>query len=176
MSRQEIPASDSDPLAPHPVLRFFDRYRSQFVTVVLVVQVIAGVYAYTMDLFHPFSEAKAVAQYLRRQQLDRSFIAGGIDVFTQSVSGHLDQPIFYPERDRMGTYISSDNSSQRLSPQQYLDRVVRQPGVEKAVFVLNFPLQEPLPSLPGWNLQELARFDRGIVKVENFYLYQFEKR
>jgi hypothetical protein len=172
----EIPPSGAEQPSRYPILRFFDRYRTQFVTVVLIVQVIAGAYAYTMDLFHPFSEAKAVAQSLRRQHLDRSFIAGGLDVFTQSVSGYLDQPIFYPERDRPGTYISSDNSSQRLSPQQYLERVARQPGIEKAVLVLNFPLQEPLPSFPGWTLQELARFDRGIVKVENFYLYQFQRQ
>lgn len=172
----EIAPSGSERPSRYSVLRFFDRYRTQFVTVVLVVQVVAGVYAYTMDLFHPFSEAKAVAQYLRRQQLDQSLIAGGIDVFTQSVSGHLDQSIFYPERDRMGTYISSDNSSQRLSPQQYLERVARQPGVEKAVLVLNFPIKEALPALPGWNVQELARFNRGIVKVENFYLYQLQRQ
>jgi hypothetical protein len=154
---------------------FFDRYQAQFLSVVLVVQVVAGVYAYSMDVIHPFSQAKAVAQFIRSQPKETQLVAGAIDVFTQSVSGYLDQPIFYPERDRLGTYVSSDGTALRLAPQQLIETVARQPSGENSLIVLNKPLSNPLPTLPNWTLTEVAQFKDGIVRVENYSLYSLRR-
>lgn len=171
----EVPALPESTDRSNRLWSFFNRYQTQFVSVVLAVQLIAGSYAFGMDFFNPFSQAKAVAQFIQRENLGDRFIAGSIDVFTQSVSGHLDQPIFYPERDRLATYISSDNTAQRLNPDQLLVRVSQAKGSDNALLVLNTPLPKPLKSISNWGLQELATFNRGIVKVENYYLYLFQR-
>lgn len=158
--------------------RFFDRYQAQFLSVVLVVQVVAGVYAYTMDLVNPFSAAKDVAQLIRSQLRSQPgeprLVAGAIDVFTQSVSGYLDQPIFYPERDRLGTYISSDNRALRPTGQELVEIVTKTPGGDNSLLVLNKPL-DPIPQIPNWSLTEIAQFDRAIVRVENYTLYSLRR-
>ena len=158
---------------------FFDRYQAQFLSVVLVVQVVAGVYAYTMDLVNPFSEAKAVAQFIRSQLHSQPgearLVAGVIDVFTQSVSGYLDQPIFYPERDRLGTYISSDNRALRPTAQDLVEVLAKAPGGGNSLLVLNKPLTQPLPMMPNWSLTKIAGFDRAIVRVENYTLYSLRR-
>ncbi|MBM0743455.1 hypothetical protein JOY44_17870 [Phormidium sp. CLA17] len=153
---------------------FFDRYQAQFLSVVLVVQVVAGVYAYTLDLVNPFSAARAVAQFIRSQPGEPRLVAGAIDVFTQSVSGHLDQPIFYPERDRLGTYISSDQRALRPTSQQLVEVITKVPGGDNSLLILNKPLN-PVPKIPNWSLTEIAQFQNAIVRVENYSLYSLRR-
>lgn len=174
--RAEFPATP-DPETPsrNSVWNFFKRYQTQFVAVVLVVQVIAGGYAYGMDLWHPFSQSKAIAQLIQRPDFKNYLVAGSIDVFTQSVSGHLDQSIFYPERDRLGTYISSDNTAQRLTTEQLLTRVTQKATSGNALLVLTRPLEAPLPAFPNWGIQPLPPLPRAIVRVENYHLYRLQR-
>ncbi|MBF2027147.1 MAG: hypothetical protein IGS48_10330 [Oscillatoriales cyanobacterium C42_A2020_001] len=172
----EFPATpDAELPSRNPAWNFFKRYQTRFVAVVLVVQVIAGGYAYGMDLLHPFSQSKAVAQLVQRPDFKNYLVAGSIDVFTQSVSGHLDQPIFYPERDRLGTYISSDNTAQRLTTEQLLTRVTQATPSDSALLVLTRPLETPLPTFPNWGIQPLPPLPRAIVRVENYHLYRLQR-
>ncbi|MDX2243969.1 MAG: hypothetical protein NW224_25105 [Leptolyngbyaceae cyanobacterium bins.302] len=175
LAQNYTPEPTEAPAPRNPVWRFFQRYQSQFLGVVLAVQVIAGFYAYTMDWVHPFSQARLVAQFVRQENLQNYFIAGAIDSFTQSVSGHLDQPIFYPERKRLGTYISSDNRAERLNSQLLLARVAEAATSDQALLVLNKPLDTPIPTIPNWGIQPLPGLQPAIVKVENYYLYLFQR-
>ena len=162
--------------ARFPRWAWWQQSAPRFVGVVLVVQVIAGAYAYGMDLVHPFSQAKLVAQWVRQNRLETATIAGALDVFTQSVSGHLDLPIFYPERQRLGTYISSDNQAQRLLAPDLLARVTQSATTEPVILVLTSPLPEGIFPSPPWRLEPLPSLPPAIVKVENYSLYRLQRQ
>ncbi|MCY7390909.1 MAG: hypothetical protein LH647_05230, partial [Leptolyngbyaceae cyanobacterium CAN_BIN12] len=118
--------------------------------------------------------AQLIRSQLRSQPGEPRLVAGAIDVFTQSVSGYLDQPIFYPERDRLGTYISSDNRALRPTGQDLVAIVTKTPGGDNSLLVLNKPL-DPVPQIPNWSLTEIVRFHRAIVRVENYTLYSLRR-
>jgi hypothetical protein len=143
------------------------RLRSQAWTALLVIQVIAGLFAVGLDLAYPFSDGRAVADYIVREHLDHLEIVGIPDTASSTVAGYLNRPIYYLAGAREGTYIVWNTA--RVPPQP-LEAVVQDPvpGVPlpRVLVLINRPLVDP-----NFHLRLLAHFDDGIVGDEHFWLY-----
>ncbi len=77
-------------------------------TFILILQVIAGLYACVCDWRYPFSASKEVAEYLVKQKLAQKPIVGCLDYVASAVAARLDTPIYYPQNGRLGTYLIFD--------------------------------------------------------------------
>jgi hypothetical protein len=143
------------------------RFRSRAWTVLLVVQLVAGLFATGLDLAYPFSNGRDVADYIRQKGLGDIEIIGVPDTATSTVAGYLDRPIYYLAGSRSGRFVVWNTARNDVQP---LDSVIRtQPpfGTSPPVLLLlNRPLGEPHPFA-----RLLTHFDNGIVPDEHFWLY-----
>jgi hypothetical protein len=143
------------------------RMRSRAWTVLLVIQVIAGIFAVSLDLIYPFSNGRDVAEYIKRERLDHLEIIGMPDTASSTVAGYLNRPIYYLAGAREGTYIVWNKARNQSQP---LEAVVQDLGPASegphVLVLLNRPLTDP-----NLHLRLLAHFDNGIVPDEHFWLY-----
>ncbi len=149
-----------------------DSARSLFLTLILLLQVIAGGYAYYQDLVRPFSSAKLVARFIKQKGLSDMLIIGSNDHEMASVSGYLDKKIYCPESK---TYISFvvNNTSRHNILFEELARETKQVMDDRhtndALLILNYPLGA-IPN--GFHVECLNQFDQSIQADEKFYLYR----
>jgi hypothetical protein len=141
--------------------------RSRLWTLLLAVQVVAGLFAVGLDLAYPFSNGRDVAQYIQRHHLDHLEIVGLPDTAASTVAGYLDRPIYYLAGSRTGTFVVWNTARNQVQP---LDAVIRtQPpfGVGPPVLVLsNRPIDDP-----NLHLRLLVHYDNAIVGDEHYWLY-----
>jgi hypothetical protein len=141
--------------------------RSRAWTAMLVVQVVAGVFAVGLDLAYPFSNGRDVASFIRREHLQHLEIIGLPDTAASTVAGYLDRPIYYLAGARDGTYVVWDTARNTSQP---LEAVIQDPAPidsePRALLLVNRPLDDP-----NLHLRLLAHFDNGIVPDEHFWLY-----
>ncbi len=144
-----------------------------FFTVLLCLQLVAGLFAYGMDWVLPFSQAQATSQFIQRQNLTSLALIGDRDWATLTVSGFLDQPLFYPASDRVGTFlIWNDQRRDRPWPevlqrsQQYLAS-----QSQSGFWILNYALTPAELALLPQAGQPTGQFTGAIVADENYYLY-----
>jgi hypothetical protein len=132
------------------------------------VQVLCAVVAVGIDVAAPFSDAEAVADYIREHDLERAVIVGQPDIAASTVAGYLDHEIIYPEGDRTGRFIIWDDA--RVDDQQRLTDVVDeiQRGARPVLLLVNEPVADPA----SLDATLLAIFDDGIVADEHFWLYR----
>jgi hypothetical protein len=143
------------------------RVRSGAWTVLLAVQLIAGIFAAGLDLAYPFSNGRDIAEYIRHNRLENVEIIGLPDTAASTVAGYLDRRIYYVAGARKGSFVVWNTARNQLQP---LEAVIRaQPVDDRATPVLlliNRPLDDP-----NLRLRLLAHFDNGIVPDEHFWLY-----
>jgi len=175
----EFPDSTWQP--PAPLLRLHHwlmRQRCLFFTVILSLQLVAGVFAYGMDWVLPFSQAKATAQLIQQNPVPQSGLVGDHDWAAVSVSGFLDQPMYYPASDRLGTFIVWNN--QRANrPLPLIAQRVNQFTAnrqEKLLLVLNYELQPSEIALFNTKPVLVKQVTGAIVADENYCLYQLQTR
>jgi hypothetical protein len=134
----------------------------------LVVQVVAGVYASWMDLRHPFSNAGAAARLLRAQGLDRLPLLGYREPPAASVSLALGQPLFAPSRGVYTRYPDWGPEQRELSLAELRCAARAFAGREggDVVLVLN-------RELPPWDEVEPAGAAVGAIQLsEDYHLYR----
>lgn len=156
------------------IVRFADRYKPLYLTAILYIHVLAGVFAFSMDLVHPFSSSKDAANFIKAQQLDHRLIIGSEDVVISSISAFLDQPIYYLELDEFGSFIPA-KARESIDSQKALDKVSKllKHQDNEALLILNFELAASRDEI---EIAELAVFKDGIVSEENYYLYSVKQR
>jgi hypothetical protein len=143
----------------------FTLTRSNAWTALLMIQVVAGIFAVSLDLAYPFSNGRDVAEYITRHHLDGLEIVGMPDTATSTVAGYLDQPIYYLAGARSGTFVVWNTA--RTPPQPIEDVVASIDTTKPPLLVLlNRPLNDP-----NLRLRLLTHFDNGIVPDEHFWLY-----
>lgn len=155
--------------------RFLNRYQSRFINVILSLQLIAGLYAYSMDVLHPFTEVPAAANYIRQQGLANLPMIGDLDYTAMPVAGYLDRPVYYPASDRIGTFLIWNQKRRYLTRPEALERINTwiQAHPQDSILLLNYPITPDQLTLPQTlGLRELARFTEGIVEEESYYLYR----
>jgi hypothetical protein len=140
--------------------------RRNVLTVLLIVQVVAGVFAASLDLVYPFSNGLAMAQYIHQHDPGRTEIIGLPDTAASTVAGYLDQPLYYLAGARFGTYIVWDTARERLQPIRDVLQSYR-PGGRHVLLLINTPVRDPT-----LHLRLLTHDDNGIVPDEHFWLYE----
>jgi hypothetical protein len=137
--------------------------------ILLFIQILAGIYAFTVQIFVPFSAAKMTAQYIRRQKLNRFLIAGDQDVALETVSGYLNKKVFFFSRNAFGTYLIYDEARHLPSVSTVLVMAdsLMNANSDTILLVMNYPLKEH----PGLNLRNIQSFEKSIRYDEIYYLY-----
>ncbi len=149
--------------------------RSVFLTLILVLQLIAGIYAYYQDLVRPFSSAKLVARFIKQKGLADMLIIGSNDHEMTSVSGYLDRKIFCPESRTYVGFVVNNTTRHNIEFEE-LSReaksVMDARHLNDALLILNYPLGA-IPS--GFKVECLNQFDKSIQGDERFYLYRISR-
>jgi len=156
----------------HTVTRvavWFVPQRQATLYAILAVQLVAAGIASAISYRVPFSQSKAVVQYLRANQLDGMLIVGDLDYPLISVAAYLNREIYYPRGDRMGSYVIWDK--RRLyDPAKPVLQIAKEKalaGQQDVLLILNYPLPVSDPSV-----RPLAIFTGSIVGDEDYVIYR----
>lgn len=143
-----------------------------FLTILLIFQVVSGLYAYTLDLFYPFSVSRETAQFIQGHHLENIPLFSAEDRYVVTVSGYLDQPVYYAQREEFGSFwgrkypeIGTTQAvvdSIDAFEQQHPDFLV----------VSKLPIN---PAAISASAVELAKFDETTIEGhERLYLYRVQ--
>jgi hypothetical protein len=90
------------------------RLRSKFTErvfmAIFIIQVIPGCFAYAVDLRYPFSNAKYVANYIKKNYPDDVQIAGAYNDLSSNVAGYLEKDIHFLNDGRFSSYVIWKNA------------------------------------------------------------------
>ncbi len=96
-----------------------------FLPSILAVQVVAGAYAWTLHLMMPFSGSKLAADFIRQHGYTNLLIIGSQEANVTPVAAYLDQPIYYPDSGRYGTFSFENTARHDLSLQELMQSVAQ---------------------------------------------------
>jgi len=157
------------------------RRRITILNGLLLIQLLAGGFAFTSDLQHPFSQAKAAAQFIRTQASKDCLLIGDPDWAALPISGYLDQPIYYPASNGFDTFIQFNTQRRDRSPAEVVDQInaiatTQSPTTRSKDILLirNQPLDTAIARTLSSSPVEIARFTGAIVQDENYYLYRLQ--
>ncbi|WP_218081781.1 hypothetical protein [Anthocerotibacter panamensis] len=151
--------------------KLIEQYKTRFITLILSTQFIAGAIAYTIDLANPFSGGQAAANFIQSRHLEHTFIVAS-DLIGPPLSGYLDRKIYYPDSERLGTFVLVNRryiSNETIATRGYqLARERKTP----VLLILNKAMGKlPTKVSVGFQTSELARFDRSIIDDEQYFIY-----
>ncbi|MGA2322928.1 MAG: hypothetical protein ABSG22_03675 [Sedimentisphaerales bacterium] len=141
--------------------------------VLLVIHLGVGIFASGMGWFCPFSTGKLAARYISENGLSKLPIAGDSDTSTPVISGYLDRELYYPRRDKVGTFIVFDNKAEyKMSKRRLIEKVRRFANEQKSdvLLVLNYDIPENKEVVV-----KVKEFKGSIWSNENFRLYLFRR-
>jgi hypothetical protein len=156
---------------------------------ILLLQVVAGCTAYVQHIRFPFSNCGEAGRYLAREDLSRQYLFGSLDFIVSPLSAFVHRPIYYPERDSVGTYIVSDDRRKQFPPMQEV--VQKAIGLvhttcDSMVMILTGPItysqnnriveivDRQLPG--GVHLTLLQKFNTPCIAWdETYYIYQLSR-
>jgi len=96
-----------------------------FLPSILALQVVAGAYAWTLHLMMPFSYSKLAADFIRQHGYANLLIIGSSETRVSPVTAYLDQPIYYPDSERYGTFPIENTTRRNLSGPELLQSVAQ---------------------------------------------------
>ncbi len=73
-------------------------YQNTVIAAILYTHVVAGVFAFTMDLYYPFSVTKEIARFIVNQHMEDILVVGDVDYINYvgpSLSGYLGKQVYY---------------------------------------------------------------------------------
>ena len=179
--------------------QFTRKYRKFFIQIILCIHLLAASVAFTCDLSFPFSQGKAVADFIKNQDLENMMIVGIYDNATAAVSGYLNKPIFYPQINRLGTFVIWNNqriesdiiwNNQRIESDpdpEILSRAVEiiSKNYKNTIILLNYiPTNDQIKTFESLisqklktslKLRLLQKFEGSIDRWGNLYLFIVEE-
>jgi hypothetical protein len=76
----------------------FSKYQNKVITAILCTHVVAGIFAFTMDLYYPFSLTKEVARFIDEQRMNDIAVVGDIDYINYigpPLSAYMGKKVYY---------------------------------------------------------------------------------
>ena len=144
------------------------------ITSILVIQVLSGIYAYSMDLIYPFSKSKAAANYIKQSGLEESFILADKNTIVSPISAYANVKIYYLAYDKLGSFF--DNPQTKFIKNQsellYKIKLEIQDSTVENILILSYPLNTKTNELKFTKLND---FQNSIVGEERYFIYAVEK-
>ncbi len=147
-----------------------------------IAHVIAGVYAYSLDIQKNYSMAKEVSAYVRREGLDALPVIASQDFAGTSLAGYMRKKIYYPEIRREGSFTvwnreRASSIDWRRKEKEILNIATDRTRLEgrEELLITNFPLDlkaDYARALKDVNIVFLKDFTGGIVFDENYWMYK----
>jgi len=159
-----------------------------FLAVVLIINMIGALAAYSLDSKYKFSASKEATDYIRTNKLDTLMIAGITDFTTSPIASYLDRKIYYPQMHQFGSFTVWNNQRiNQLSFQQLIhvvDSIMR--TRTKLLLVKD---SAPQITFDGKNFVDLEhgmiardvqvdllkKFDSGVVGDEKYFIYEVQR-
>jgi hypothetical protein len=109
----------------------FSKYKKKVIMAILCTHVVAGIYAFTMDFYYPFSLTKEVARFIDNQRMKDIVVVGDIDYINYlgpPLSAHFGKKIYYlgGHSSGLGSFLVWDKSRGYIRTQnsfQFFDRI-----------------------------------------------------
>lgn len=147
---------------------FAQNHQNKFIVLILSAHLVAGMIAYSSDLFCPFSGSKEIAQFISDNRMDKMILVADEDDAGSAVAGYLSCRIHYPCSDRYGSFVIWDQKRRPLQPGEIIRKareIMKRQGND-VLLILNYKLEGAGPSLPM-----VKSAEKSIVATENYYLY-----
>ncbi|HEY9824122.1 MAG TPA: hypothetical protein V6D19_01635, partial [Stenomitos sp.] len=148
-----------------------ENIQKNFVVGILGLHIVAGVFAYGIDLRFPFSDSQAAAQYIRNQlAIESATLVGHPDYLISPLAGYLDTRIYYPTVGEFGSFWQTNIYKKNPTQSELLDAVqtlLQQPP-HSVLLILNQPLQ-PGGEPNQLEIKALEHFDRGFLWSNNYF-------
>jgi hypothetical protein len=98
------------------------------------------------------------------------FIVGSEDYAVLPLSGYLNKKFYYPERKALGSFVLFNSQRQTVDVGAVLEQVSQliQQNKRNILLVLNYELNTSRADL---NVSPLAKFTKGLIFNEKYYLY-----
>ncbi|MFI5135958.1 MAG: hypothetical protein ACHQD9_08905, partial [Chitinophagales bacterium] len=137
--------------------------------------------AYTADIIKPFSEGKEVSKYLKENNLADKKIAVSNQSAGPPISAYLDKKLFYPETNQFGTFCKWNTNPFVIDKKELISRVEKITS-DTLILIMNDSTLQTSPDLSvpvysddGIKIFYLTKFDKAIVRAENYWLYEVIK-
>ncbi|BBA79275.1 hypothetical protein RGRSB_0735 [cyanobacterium endosymbiont of Rhopalodia gibberula] len=158
-------------------LKFVTYKKESFVMIILCFQLIAGIIAFSRDLLTPYSASRATANFIQRNNLDSMMIAGSEDFTIAPISGYLNKKIYYPESQRLGSYVLFNERRKIIDDEDILTTINQlisnSENKEDIILILNRQLKTIRSDL---EIVFLAQFKNAFIYNEKYYLYSIKQR
>lgn len=152
----------------------------KIVVALLILHVSAGIYLYVTDIRKPFSNSKALVEYLKKNKLENKNIILSNLSSGPPISAYLNKKIMYPETGKKDSFCKWNTWPFILTKTGFERKLKELATNDTSVLILNtFYLKKELynsiDDIQGFNITKLATFDRAIVSLENYNAYYLIK-
>jgi hypothetical protein len=148
------------------------RWLPALLITILVVHLAGGLYRFSLDLVVPHSAGRAAAAYIRQANLQEAFIVGSRDAEMAPLSGYLGRPLYYPERQALGSYTLFFKGDRQEVEQAEVWRQVSDLLDDHPQLLLVLT-DELAVSTPEFMVEFLKAFERS--QNETYYLYWVQR-
>ncbi len=164
----------------YPIAVEKNKLYQKIAIVVLSLQVLSGSYLYITDLRQPFSNSKAVAAYLEKNNLENKEVFLSNLSSGPPVAAYLNKKIIYPETGEKNSFCKWSTWPFILTKTGFEKKLKEQVKNDTSVLVLNTyylerDLDNSIDGLSGLKVIKLATFDNAMVTVENYNVYYLIK-
>ncbi len=154
------------------IKEFLISHRKYLIGIILWLQIIAGIVAFSRDLSIPYSSSKMAANFIQQNNLDNYYIFGSEDFTIAPISGYLNRKIHYPETKKMGSYVLFNSSRKITNDLEILDQIekyfIDRTKREDVLLILNHTLSKYSVNL---DIVLLKKFTKSFIYNEKYYIY-----
>ncbi|MDJ0842712.1 hypothetical protein [Crocosphaera sp.] len=151
-------------------INFVTHHQKSFLIIILWLQVVAGIVAFSRDLITPYSSSKATAEFIQKNQLSQHFIVGSEDFTIAPISGYLNQRIYYPESKELGSYVLFNNDRKIVDDAGIINQIseILTQENKNVLLIMN---REFLGQSPSLKIEFIEKFTQSFIYNEKYYLY-----
>ena len=160
--------------------------RNLILSIILLINVIAALIAYLIDINYKFTPSKDVATYIKENKLDQFPMIGFDDFITSPIASYLNTTLHYPEMGKQGSFIIWSNDRKVLNFETFCTAIQEfmSKGHKKAILIkatvpqlhsgtLTIPMERAIIK-GNIKLEMIQSFEPGIVKDEQYHIYTVE--
>jgi hypothetical protein len=145
--------------------------------IILYLQLIAGIVAFSRDLLTPYSASRATANFIQKNNLESMLIAGSEDFTVAPISGYLNKKIYYPESQKLGSYVLFNERRKMIDDEEILTTINQlinnSENSKDVILILNRQLKAIRSDL---EIISLAQFKKAFIYNEKYYLYKIKQK